>query len=216
MSFFPRRYGLCGRVVNAALLLVLLAGAVSAKERPRIVALGDSLTAGYGLAPEEAFPAQLEARLKTLGIDAEVVNAGVSGDTTAGGIARLDWALADGPDYVLVSLGANDALRGLDPAVTKANLEKIIAGIEARGAKPVLLGMVALGNWGREYETQFNAIYPSLAAEHGVPLYPFFLDGVVQDPALNQPDGLHPNAQGVARIVDKVAPFLAEVLKAGA
>lgn len=216
MTFFPRRYGLCGRVVNAALLLVLLAGAVSAKERPRIVALGDSLTAGYGLAPEEAFPAQLEARLKTLGIDAEVVNAGVSGDTTAGGLARLDWALAEGPDYVLVGLGANDALRGLDPAVTKANLEKIIAGIEARGAKPVLLGMVALGNWGREYEAQFNAIYPSLAAAHGVPLYPFFLDGVAQDPALNQPDGLHPNAQGVARIVDKVAPFLAEILKEGA
>jgi acyl-CoA thioesterase I len=216
MEFYPRRYGPFGRIFNAALILLLLATPAAAKDRPRIVALGDSLSAGYGLAPEEAFPAQLEARLKTLGIDAEIVNAGVSGDTTAGGLARLDWALADRPEYVLVELGANDALRGLDPAAAKANLEKIIAGIEAKGAKPILLGMLALGNWGRDYEAQFNAIYPALAAEHRVPLYPFFLDGVAQDPALNQADGLHPNAEGVARIVDRIAPFVARCLKEGA
>ena len=178
--------------------------------------LGDSLTAGYGLAPEEAFPAQLQARLKTLGIDAEIVNAGVSGDTTAGGLARLDWALADKPDYVLVELGANDALRGLEPAAAKDHLDKIVAGIIAKDAKPVLLGMIALGYWGREYGTAFNAIYPELAAKYRVPLYPFFLEGVAQDPALNQEDGLHPNAKGVARIVGRIAPFLERVLKDGA
>jgi acyl-CoA thioesterase-1 len=216
MEFYPRRYGPFARVFNAALILLLLAAPVAAKDRPRIVAFGDSLSAGYGLAPEEAFPAQLQTRLKTLGVDAEVVNAGVSGDTTAGGLARLDWALADRPDVVLVELGANDALRGLDPGAAKANLEKILAGIEAKGAKPLLLGMLALGNWGRDYEEQFNAIYPALAAEHRVPLYPFFLDGVAQDPALNQPDGLHPNAEGVARIVERIAPFVERHLKEGA
>jgi acyl-CoA thioesterase-1 len=216
MNFCSRRYGPFRSVVNAALALLLLSVPAAAKDRLRIVALGDSLTAGYGLAPEEAFPARLEARLKALGVDAEIVNAGVSGDTTAGGLARLDWALADAPDYVLVELGANDALRGLDPAAAKANLDKILAGIVAKGAKPILLGMVALGNWGREYGTAFNAIYPELAQKYGAPLYPFFLDGVAQDPALNQPDGLHPNAQGVQRIVERIAPFLREALKEGA
>jgi acyl-CoA thioesterase-1 len=216
MELYPRRYGPFIRVFNAALVLLLLAAPVAAKDRPRIVALGDSLTAGYGLAPEEAFPAQLQARLRALGVDAEIVNAGVSGDTTAGGLARLDWVLADKPDYVLVELGANDALRGLDPAAAKANLAKILAGIEAKGAKPLLLGMLSLGNWGRAYEEKFNAIYPALAGEYKVPLYPFFLDGVAQDPALNQPDGLHPNAKGVARIVERIAPFVQRCLQEGA
>jgi acyl-CoA thioesterase-1 len=216
MQIFRRRYGPWALVFKAAAILLVLASPVAAKERLRIVALGDSLTAGYGLAPAEAFPAQLEARLKALGVDAEIVNAGVSGDTTAGGLARLDWALADRSDYVLIELGANDALRGLDPREAKANLEKIIAGIEAKGAKPILLGMLALGNWGREYETRFNDIYPALAAEHHLPLYPFFLEGVVQDPALNQADGRHPNAKGVARIVERVAPFVQRCVEAGA
>jgi acyl-CoA thioesterase-1 len=216
MQIFRRRYGPLAVVFKAAAILLVLASPVAAKERLRIVALGDSLTAGYGLPPAEAFPAQLEARLKALGVDAEIVNAGVSGDTTAGGLARLDWALADRADYVLVELGANDALRGLDPGEAKANLEKIIAGIEAKGAKPILLGMLALGNWGRDYETRFNDIYPALAAEHHLPLYPFFLEGVVQDPALNQADGLHPNAKGVARIVERVAPFVQRCVEAGA
>jgi acyl-CoA thioesterase-1 len=216
MEPYSRRYGPFIRVFNAALVLLLLAAPVAAKERPRIVALGDSLTAGYGLAPEEAFPAQLQARLAALGVDAEIVNAGVSGDTTAGGLARLDWVLVDKPDYVLVELGANDALRGLDPVAAKANLAKILAGIATAGAKPLLLGMLSLGNWGRAYEEKFNAIYPALAAEYKVPLYPFFLDGVAQDPALNQPDGLHPNAKGVARIVERIAPFVQRCLEEGA
>jgi acyl-CoA thioesterase-1 len=216
MNFCSRRYGPFRPVVNALVALLLFSGTAAAKDRLRIVALGDSLTAGYGLAAEEAFPARLEARLAALGIEAEVVNAGVSGDTTAGGLARLDWALAEKPDFVLVELGANDALRGLDPAAAKANLDKILAGILARGAKPILLGMLALGNWGREYGTAFNAIYPELAQKYAIPLYPFFLDGVAQDPGLNLPDGLHPNAQGVERIVERLAPFLRETLKEGA
>ena len=216
MQFFRRRYGPFAVVFKAAAILLLLASPSLAKDRLRIVALGDSLTAGYGLAPEEAFPAQLEARLKAVGVDAEVVNAGVSGDTTAGGLARLDWALADRADYVLVELGANDALRGLDPGEAKTNLEKIVAGIEAKGARPILLGMLALGNWGREYQARFNEIYPALASEHHLPLYPFFLEGVVQDPALNQADGLHPNAKGVAHIVERIAPFVQRCIEAGA
>ncbi|HEX6841920.1 MAG TPA: arylesterase, partial [Stellaceae bacterium] len=136
------------------------------------MALGDSLTAGFGLAPQEAFPVRLEAKLAAAGIEAQVVNGGVSGDTSAGGLARLDWALADHPDLVLVELGANDALRGIDPRLTYANLDKILTRIEAAGAKIVLLGMRAPPNWGRAYQTQFDAIFPDLASKHHVPLYP--------------------------------------------
>jgi acyl-CoA thioesterase-1 len=178
--------------------------------------LGDSITAGLGLPASQALPARLEWQLNRYSGRTRVRAAGVSGDTTAGGLARLDWVLADKPDYVLVELGANDALRGLDPAAAKANLAKILAGIEAKGAKPLLLGMLSLGNWGRAYEEKFNAIYPALAGEYKVPLYPFFLDGVAQDPALNQPDGLHPNAKGVARIVERIAPFVQRCLQEGA
>jgi len=216
MKIRPRRYGPWRAIFNAMVVIPLLLGGAEGKEPTRIVALGDSLTAGYGLAPEEAFPARLSARLSAMGIDAKIVNAGVSGDTTAGGLARLDWALADSPEYVLVELGANDALRGIDPAVVKSNLDAILTRIKEKGAKPLLLGMVALGNWGREYEDAFNAIYRSLAEKHSVPLYPFFLDGVAQDSRLNQPDGIHPNAQGVDVIVERIAPFVARHLKEGA
>jgi acyl-CoA thioesterase-1 len=211
-----RRYGHCGRIFNAVVALaLLLCGPAAAQEASRIVALGDSLTAGYGLQPEETFPARLEAKLKARGINVEVANAGVSGDTTAGGLARLDWALAEKPDYVLVELGANDALRGIDPAVARDNLDKILTRIKEKGGKPLILGMIGLGNWGREYQDAFNAIYPSLAERHKVPLYPFFLDGVAADPTLNLQDGMHPNAKGADIIAERVADFVATALKAG-
>jgi acyl-CoA thioesterase-1 len=178
----------------------------------RIVALGDSLTAGYGVAPDQAFPARLQAQLKSRGIEAEVVNAGVSGDTTAGGLARLDWALANKPEIVILELGANDALRGLDPATVRANLEAMIKKIQASGAKLLLTGMLAPPNLGEEYQQEFNRIYPELAQAHNVPLYPFILDGVALDPQFNQPDGLHPNERGVAIIVDHLAPFVTRLI----
>ena len=179
---------------------------------PRLLAFGDSLTAGYGLAPGEAFPAQLAARLKADGVVAEVINAGVSGDTTAGGLARLDWALGDHPDYALVEFGANDALRGIDPGATYDNLDRILARLKAAKVSVLLLGMRAPANWGRAYQEEFDAIYPKLAKKYGVPLYPFFLDGVALDPKYTQPDGLHPNAAGVATIVARVAPYVERLL----
>jgi acyl-CoA thioesterase I len=198
-------------------LLALLFGLAAAPAAPHILALGDSLTAGFGLAPAEAFPARLEARLAADGIVVHVTNGGVSGDTSAGGLARLDWALADRPDLVLVELGANDALRGIDPKLTYANLDKILGRLKASGAKVLLLGMRAPPNWGSDYRTEFDAIYPALAQKYHVPLYPFFLDGVAMDPALNQSDGLHPNAQGVDRIAKRIAPYVERLLvgKAG-
>jgi acyl-CoA thioesterase I len=215
-----RRYGVGRAVVNIArglrafslvALLSLVAGG-EAQAVTRILALGDSLTAGFGLAPQEAFPVRLQAKLAAAGVEAQVVNGGVSGDTSAGGLARLDWALADHPDLVLVELGANDALRGIDPRLTYANLDKILTRITAAGAKAVLLGMRAPPNWGRAYQTQFDAIFPDLASKHHVPLYPFFLDGVALDPALNQSDGLHPTAQGADIIAGRVAPLVVRAL----
>ena len=141
-----------------------------------------------------------------------VVNAGVAGDTTAGGLARLDWALAEKPDIVILELGANDMLRGLDPATVRANLDAMIAKIQASGAKLLLTGMLASPNFGEEYQRDFNRIYPELAESHGVPLYPFLLDGVALDPQFNQPDGLHPNERGVAVMVDNIAPYIARLI----
>ena len=179
---------------------------------PVILAFGDSLTAGFGLPAGQGFPEQLEQALRVRGIEARVVNAGVSGDTTAGGLARLDWSLAEKPDLVILELGANDMLRGIEPAEVRSNLDKMIAKIKASGAKLLLVGMRASPNWGKEYQKEFDRIYPELARAHGVALYPFFLDGVAMDPELNQPDGLHPNARGVARIVERIAPRVAELL----
>jgi len=178
-----------------------------------ILDFGDSLTAGYGLAPDEAFPPRLQAALHQRGIEARVVNAGVSGDTTAGGLARLDWALADKPDLVILALGANDALRGIDPAAVRSNLDKMIQRIESSGAKVLLIGMLAPPNWGEEYKTAFDRIFPDLAKIYGVPLYPFFLEGVAMKPELNQPDGLHPNERGVAVLVDRIAPVVAGLVE---
>ena len=201
--------------VSAAAILVLLAATPAAAHVPVILDFGDSLTAGYGLAPDQAFPARLEASLHRQGIEARVVNGGVSGDTTAGGLARLDWALADKPDLVILALGANDALRGIDPATVRVNLDKMIQKVEARGAKMLLLGMVAPPNWGEEYKRAFDRIFPELARAHNVPLYSFFLDGVAMKPEFNQPDGIHPNERGIAVLVDRIAPVVARLMASG-
>ena len=184
----------------------------AAAHNPVILDFGDSLTAGYGLAPEQAFPARLEAALRREGIEARVVNGGVSGDTTAGGLARLEWALADKPDLVILALGANDALRGIDPATVRGNLDKMIRKVEAVPAKVLLIGMLAPPNWGEEYKTAFDRIFPELAKIHDVPLYPFFLEGVAMKPEFNQPDGLHPNERGVAVLVERLAPIVASLV----
>jgi acyl-CoA thioesterase I len=192
--------------------LGLSAPAAMAASGQTIVALGDSLTAGYGLPASKSFVTQLNAALRRNGVKAHVVNAGVSGDTSAGGLARVDWLLADKPDLVLVELGANDALRGLDPAETRHHLAEIIERIQHAGAHVLLVGMKAPPNLGPEYTEKFDRIFPDLAKEHKVPLYPFFLDGVVANPALNQADGMHPNAKGVAVIVERMLPILTRVL----
>jgi acyl-CoA thioesterase I len=191
--------------------MMMLGSLPATAKPPEVLVFGDSLTAGYGLPAADAFPAQLEARLKDDGVGVKIVNAGVSGDTTTDGLARLDWALADKPDVVVLALGANDALRGIDPKIVRANLDKMIDKIQASGAKVLLLGMLAPANWGADYQRDFDAIYPDLAKAHGVPLYPFFLEGVAMNPALNQPDGMHPNARGVAVMVDRIAPLVAKV-----
>lgn len=196
----------------ALLLWAAAAAAAGDAKAPLILVLGDSLSAGHGLAPEQAFPVRLEQWLRAAGVPARVVNGGVSGDTTAGGLARLDWALADGPDLVIVELGANDALRGLDPAVTRKNLDAILGRLVDKGVRVLFTGMRAPPNLGREYGAQFDAIYPELAARHGVALYPFFLDGVAAEPELNQTDGIHPNERGVARIVERIAPYVVRLI----
>ena len=178
----------------------------------RIVALGDSLTAGYGLAAPFAFPARLQAALRAEGRIVEVVNAGVSGDTSAGGKARLAWATAESPEFVIVALGANDGLRGIDPKETFTNLDAILARLKSRQIGVLLTGMYAPPNFGRRYGEEFNNVFPRLAAKHRVPFYPFFLDGVAGDAALNQADGLHPNARGVDIIVERILPHMRALL----
>lgn len=204
-------------IVNGlALAAALATGPSRAQTRPRLVVLGDSLTAGFGLAKSQAFPARLDAALKAQGLDVDVVDAGVSGDTTAGGLARLDWAIgAPPPAYAIVELGANDGLRGLPPAAMEANLDAIIARLKARGVRVLLAGMRAPPNFGRDYARAFEAVYERLADKHDVPLYPFFLDGVAAEPALNQPDGLHPNAKGVDAIVERIVPYVRKLIGAG-
>jgi acyl-CoA thioesterase-1 len=172
----------------------------------KIVAFGDSLMAGYRLAPEQAFPVLLEAKLKARGHDVAVANAGVSGDTTAAGRARLDWAVPDGTDAVILELGANDALRGLPADQARANLEALITGLKEKGAEILLAGMRAPRNYGPEYTDAFDRIFPELATKHGLLLYPFFLDGTALDAKLNLDDGIHPNARGVDVIVDGILP----------
>jgi len=203
------------RLMSGGLLLALAAAAPPALAEPlRLMAYGDSLTHGYGLPDGETFPEQLESALRAKGLQVEVINAGNSGETTAGGLARLDWALADAPDAVLLELGANDGLRGLDPAATYDNLDAILQRLGEEDLPVLLAGMLAPPNLGREYTEAFNAVYPKLAKKHDVPLYPFFLDGVAMVPELNQADGIHPNAKGVAEIVERITPHVVRLLEA--
>jgi acyl-CoA thioesterase-1 len=202
-------------VAVLALLLYLAAPAVHAQTEPvKLAILGDSLAAGYGLAPAQAFPARLQAALKEKGRNVTVINHGVSGDTTAGGVERLDWMLGDRPDIVLVELGGNDALRALDPAATERNLDTIVKKLKEAGVTVWLAGMLAPRNFGPEYAKSFDAVFKKIADKYEVPFYAFFLDGVAQDPALNQPDGIHPNARGVDVVVERIIPFVIKNLDA--
>ena len=185
----------------------------AAAERPvRIVMLGDSLTAGFGLPAQDALPAKLERALKQKGIAVAIENAGVSGDTPAGGLARLDWSVGEGTDAVILELGANDALRGSDPKATRTALEAIIARLKERRITVLLAGMLAPRNFGPDYVQAFDPIYPDLAAAHGLILYPFILEGVAGDRALNQPDGIHPTAAGVDVMVQGMLPKVEELI----
>ncbi len=180
-----------------------------------VLAFGDSLYAGYGVAPNESFPAELQAALRKQGVAATVRNAGVSGDTTAAGRQRLAYTLEGlprKPDLVVLGLGGNDMLRGIDPSQTEANLRAMLDDLKRRDIPVVLTGMVAAPNMGRDYGDVFNAIYPELAKDYGAPLYPFFLDGVVTDQRLMLPDRVHPNAAGIDRVVERVAPIVSEAL----
>ena len=185
----------------------------AAAATPVIVAFGDSLTAGLGLPEKDSFPAQLERALKARGQPVKVINAGVSGDTASAGLARLDWAMPDDASAVIIELGANDALQGLDPAATKATLEKIITELKARGLPILLAGMEAPPNMGKDYADRFRAIYADLAARYHLILYPFFLEGATLHDGMTQGDGLHPNAKGVAVIVENILPKVEELLE---
>ncbi|HKI50929.1 MAG TPA: arylesterase [Geothermobacteraceae bacterium] len=197
-----------------SVVLLLLALPVSAQARSvRVAVLGDSLTAGYGLTADQSFPAQLEIALRQCGYRVEVQNAGISGDTSAGGLARLDWLLESRPDLVLVELGGNDALRGLDPELTRVNLDAILGRLKQHGVQPLLIGMRAPRNLGRDYYTKFDRLYPELAERHGVPFYPFFLEGVAGREELNSGDGIHPNAAGIAVMVRNILPVVERSLK---
>ncbi|MDP7651054.1 MAG: arylesterase [Rhodospirillales bacterium] len=209
------RYGVAVALVNVAVALAVFGPGVAAAEPTRILALGDSLTAGYGLERTDSFPVQLQRALNRQGIDAVVSNAGVSGDTSAGGRARLAWVLAEKPALAIIELGANDGLRGLDPETTFANLDAILGQLREAGVAVLLTGMQAPPNLGRDYGRAFADLYPRLAAKHGVVLYPFFLDGVAADPALNQDDAIHPNAMGVAVIVKRIVPYVKRVMPPG-
>jgi acyl-CoA thioesterase-1 len=188
--------------------------AVSAAKPIKMVVLGDSLSAGLGLSASAAFPERLQKALKAKGIEVDMINAGVSGDTSSGGRDRLDWSVPEGTEAVIVELGANDALRGIDPAVTRGALSDILTRLKARGIAVLLCGMVAPPNYGSDYSARFNPIYPELAKSFGVPLYPFFLQGVATDGKLNQADGMHPTAEGVDVVVRNILPAVEAFLGA--
>lgn len=210
------RMGL-GALLRAGVAVLALSGAAMAGPTT-IAALGDSLTHGFGLAPRDAFPAQLEAWLRARGHDVTIINAGVSGDTTAGGLSRLDWTLATGVDGVIIELGGNDLLRGVDPRASRANLDAILTRLGADGLPALIAGLPAPGNYGAEWKRDFDAMYPDMAEKHGAILYPNFLVAIAPDMsmkdramreaagALMQADGIHPNADGVARIVADIGP----------
>jgi acyl-CoA thioesterase-1 len=201
------------KTLLSIVLLAIMAAAGPAYAAPvKILALGSSLTQGYGLPPGTEFTVQLQAALKQAGIDAVVTNAGVSGDTSAGGLARLDWSLADHPDAVILELGSNDMLRGIAPAETEKNLRAILDRLKAVHMKVLLTGMHAQRNLGADYVKQFDTIYPRLAKDYNVLFYPFFLDGVALNPKLNQADGMHPNPAGVKVVVARMLPFVKKLV----
>lgn len=206
------------RALHKGVMITLLCVGV-AEAQQRVVAFGDSLTAGFGLPLEDGFVPQLEAWLQAQGANVVVVNAGVSGDTTSGGLSRIDWVLAEGADLVILELGANDMLRGVAPSVARANLDAILANITSRGVKVLVAGMLAPPNYGAEYRAEFDAIYPELAEKYGAELYPFFLaglgqaDGLVAFYGLLQSDGMHPNAEGVTLIVKDIGPVVLRALE---
>jgi acyl-CoA thioesterase I len=197
-------------IVSAALLA---SPSAQANGDCRIAVLGDSLAAGYGLPLEQAFPAQLEDALQGAGYACVVLNAGVSGDTSAGGLARVDWMLGDEPSHVIVELGGNDGLRALPPDEMAANIDSILERLGDAGIEVLIAGMLAPPNLGRAYGDEFKAVFPQLAEEHDVPLYPFFLEGVAADPSLNQQDGIHPNADGIEVIVERMLPAIGSWLE---
>ena len=212
----PPSYAHWGRIVQAlAFVAALLAafGTPASAKTLRLVVLGDSLTAGFGLPPGEAFPDQLQAALRAKGFDVDVVNAGVSGDTAEDGLARYDWAVRADANALIVELGANDMLRGLKPEATKKALTAILAKAKAAHLPTLIAGMRAAPNLGADYDRAFDAIYPAVAKASGATLYPFFLDGVAGDAKLNQPDGMHPTAAGVAVIVERILPSVEDLLR---
>jgi acyl-CoA thioesterase-1 len=204
---------LAAAVLVAAVAALFAQAPAEANERPvKVVALGDSLMAGYGLPADAAFPAQLEKALRQKGAAVEIANAGVSGDTASGGLARLDWSVPDETEAVILGLGANDMLRGVDPAVTRAALDHIITRLKQRGVEVLLCGMRAAPNLGAEFARAFDVIYSELATTHGLVFYPFFLEGIAADPKLNLRDGIHPSGAGVASVVARIMPKAEELL----
>jgi acyl-CoA thioesterase I len=197
----------------AVVLLFWLSAAQTGTQPIRILAFGASITSGYGLDVADSLPTQLEAALRAHGVDATVINGGVAGDTSAGGLARLDWSLADNPDLVILDLGGNDALRAIDPKSTEANLDAIVSRLKAEKRGVLIAGMLAPPNLGADYQAAFNAVFPAVAARYDAILYPFLLDGVVADPALNQEDGIHPNAAGVKVIVARLLPYVLQAIQ---
>lgn len=208
LFMFRTLQAICVAMIAMLSFPFLAAADAQAGQISKMVVLGDSLVAGYGLGPGEAFPEKLQAAAAKAGLEIIVENAGVSGDTTSGGLARLDWSVSDDTDLVLIELGANDALRGISPEVSRQNIEAIITRLRQRDIHVMLAGMLAPPNMGEEYGSAFNAIYPELAEKHDVPLYPFFLDGVAAERDLNQPDGIHPTAEGIDVIVERFLPFM--------
>lgn len=202
------------RFVILACLAILVTGANAGAEPYKIVGLGDSLMAGYGLDAGQGFPEKLEKALRERGHDVVIANAGVSGDTTSGGLSRLDWSVPDGTQLVILELGANDMLRGISPDITEKNLDAMISRLKERGIAVLLAGMRAAPNLGPDFQAAFDSIYPRLAERNGVALYPFFVDGVAGDPALLLPDGMHPNASGVDRMVQNMLPEVEKMLAA--
>ena len=203
------------RQIAFYLLLIVASSLITITTNARelkLLALGDSLVAGYGLPKTDGFTDQLEATLNGLGIRVSVINSGVSGDTSAGGLSRVEWSLASKPDAVLLELGANDSLRGIDPKVTEDNLHNILTKIKATGIPVLFVGMLAPPNMGKEYGLEFKSVYAELSKKHDVIFYPFFLDGVAGMPELNQADGIHPNKRGVVKIVNKISPYVRELL----